>query len=314
MQNKNTESLIVIRNPNSTDAAHVDELEFELKRQDISYVPYETESADTEDNIAAMQYMLPDHEATVISAAGDGTAMQLLNAILRSGKQRSITSGFVNYGGFGDIPHAHNDKRDAVMDVLAAPVTERRPLTIDVNGEYWRDAPAYMTLGFTALAAMKFDTPESRQMMKSGPQLLKRPKSILQLGQSYFEHSGTHLPPFRIDDDAQVNHRATDIIVANNPYVGGIIKLPDSHYDTPYFGRRADIDVSRIAPNIPFGLKALAGYAPFVRAETLRIAFECASRVPIQTEGETAYLDDVRDIFVYKDPAKALRILHPRGA
>lgn len=314
MSHKNREPLIIIHNPNSTDAAHFDELAYDLKQNDISYVDYETKSPDTEENIAHMQELLPDHGATVISAAGDGTAMQIMNAILRSRRQGNTTLGLVNYGGFSDLSHAHNDKRTTVMDVLQAPAIERQPLTVEVNGEYWRDAPAYVSLGFTALAAMEFGTPKSRRAMQQAPGFLKRPKSILQLGESYFEHHGVKLPSLRIDDEAEYRTELTDIMVANNPVIGGIIKLPENHYDTSHFGVRTDLDVSKILPNIPFGLQALAGRAPFSRAETLRITFERTAAVPIQTEGETAYLEEVHDIFVYKNPAKALRMLHPRGA
>lgn len=323
MSRQQFESVAIIRNPNSTGAARSDEVLTTLDRYGIAHTDFMTSSPDTEQNIAELQEFtgsLPDNSA-VISAAGDGTAMQLVNAVARNriaeretGKpEKQVTLGFMPYGGFGDIDHAHNAHGDTILDVLDAPTVTRRPLTVEVDGEYWRHVPAYFSLGFTALAAASFGEPLSREKMQRTPAALKRARQVLQLGQAYFHYRDQRLPRFMVNGDSQIHERSTDIIVANNSYIGGMIKPTERYYDGPSFGYRADIDVSRILPNVPFGLQALAGRAPFERATELRIAFERAADLTLHNEGETELRSGVNEIFVYKNPADAIRTLHPRS-
>ena len=76
------------------------------------------------------------------------------------------------------------------------------------------------------------------------------------------------------------------------------------------FGFRTN-NVSSIMPNIPFGLRALAGRAPAHPTDHLTVYFEQPSTVPFQTEGEYDELHDITELFVYKDPAKVLHLLRP---
>lgn len=308
MQNKKSEQLIIIQNPNSTRADKIDQKVFvPLDAQGIPYEIYHTESADTEQNIADMQEQIP-RDATVIIAAGDGTAMQAVNASLRG--QKDWTLGFVPLGNFNDNAHSHARRHDSVLDLLGAPEIATNPLAIEVDGEYWRHAPAYMTIGWTALAASQFGDSESRKAMKDAPAALKLVKSLGQLAGNYFHNRRTLLPPFEANGAYQAS--TTDVLAINSPYVGGIVRSQDSYFDKSYFGSRTDINVGRILPNIPFGLRAIAGHTPSDRVDSLHLTFEEVSHVPVQTEGEFEWLD-AKDIFVYKNPADVVRVLHPKG-
>lgn len=327
MANKNTEPVAIIRNPNSTGAARSGEALTTLDQHGIAYTDFMTSSPDTEQNIGEIQEFLRSlpgddkQETKLISAAGDGTAMQIMNAILRNRAEdrqkgrteQAITFGALGYGGFGDIDHAHDIHGTDIMDLLEAPTVGRYPLSVEVNGEPWRHVPAYFSLGFTALAAAEFAAPESREMMQRTPRALKRARQVQQLGQSYFKYRGLHLPAFTVNDDPHVYDASTDIIVANNSYIGGLIKPADSYYDKPYFGYRADIDVSRIVPNLKFGVDALLGRAQFERTETMRIVFEQAASLQLHNEGEVEERENVQTIFIYKNPADVIKTLHPRA-
>lgn len=328
MAYKNTEPIAIIRNPNSTDAAHSGEALEQLDRHGVAHIDFMTSSADFEQNVGEIREFLGsfpktiEKETTVISVAGDGTAAQVANAILQNrtaerqaGKPETpVRIGFLGYGGFGDIDHAHDVHGHDIMEVLDAPTVDRYPLSVEVNGKLARHALAYVTLGFTARAADQFATPESRTMMQRTPGVLKRARQVQQLGQSYFKYNSLHLPAFMVNDEPHVYDASTDIIIANNPYVGGMIKPADTYYDKSYFGYRADLDVSRINfPNLKFGIDALLGRAQFERTETMRIAFEQAANVLLHNEGEVEEHKNVQTIFVYKNPADVIKTLHPRG-
>lgn len=310
MRNKNTEKLIIVQNPTSTRAEDIDKKVFApLHQHDISYEVYHTQYRDTEDNIAAMREVIPDN-STVINAAGDGTAMQLVNAALRD--RKDITFGFVPLGNFNDIARTHADRNQTVLDILDAPTTPLRPLTIERDGEYWRHAPAYMTMGWTALAASEFGSVDSREAMQDAPRSLKLAKSLAQLAGNYFTHRDTKLPAFQINN-GHCFEDSTDILAVNNPRVGNIVRSNEFYPSQNYFGMRADIDVSKIFPNIPFGLRAISGYTPLERAEQMSINFlDQAAEVPVQTEGEFEWVR-AREIFVYKNPNDILQVLHPKG-
>ena len=328
MANKNSEPIAIIRNPNSTGAAHSSEVLSTLNHHGIVYTDFMTSSPDTEQNIGEIQDFLrslprdENQETKLVSVAGDGTAMQIMNAILRNRTEdrqkgrpeQAITFGALGYGGFGDIDHAHDKNAHDIMGLLSAPTVDRYPLSVEVNGELWRHVPAYFSLGFTALAAAGFATPESREMMQRTPQKLKRARQVQQLGKSYFKYKHLYLPSFTINDDPYAYDTSTDIIVANNSYIGGMIKPADTYYDKPYFGYRADIDVSHVnLQNVKFGVDALLGRAQFERTETMRIAFEQAASLQLHNEGEVEEHKDVRTIFIYKNPADVIKTLHPRG-
>lgn len=311
MQNKNTDRLIIVQNPNSTLADDIEaEVFAPLDRHDIPYEVYHTESVDTEENIAAMREYLSDKSrSTIVGAAGDGTAMQLINAAMRD--RKDITLGFVPLGNFNDIARTHAGRGHTALDIINAPTIAHRPLKIELDGEYWRHAPAYLTLGWTALAASEFGDARSREAMQGAPRPLKLVKSLAQLAGSYFENRHTMLPPFRVNGDASVYEHSTDVLAINSPRVGNIVRSPEEHYLGAHFGMRADIDVSRILPNIPFGLQAIAGQAPLHRASHMRIVFDRVSTVPAQTEGEFQWIE-AKEIFVHKNPHDVLRILHPK--
>jgi hypothetical protein len=307
MQNKHTERLIIVQNPNSTRANKIDEKVFgPLEARGIPYEVYHTQYADTDDNIEAMQQDIPAG-ATVVTAAGDGTAMQLVNASLRASKDWTL--GFVPLGNFNDHANTHASRRHSVVGIIEAPTVEMRPLTIEVDGEYWRHAPSYMTIGWSALAASQFGDNESRQAMKDTPTALKLAKSLGQLAGNYFQNRSTTLPSF--EANGMYREDMTDIMVVNGPRVAGVIRSQDTYYDKPYFGAKTDVDVSRILPNIPFGFQAIAGYTPLDRVEGMRLAFSEAAKIPVQTEGEFEWLT-AKDIFVYKRPNDVINVLHPK--
>lgn len=300
-----SERIVLVQNPNSTRAEQVQAGVINpLHAADIDFVGFVTKHPNTEDNISDMRDFFRDGD-TILSAAGDGTGMQVANAVLREGHNQTRI-GYLGYGNFNDL--AHGQRSPLPLLSPNAQSVENHPLTLQVNGEYWRDAPAYMTMGFTAVAASQFGNTETRQNMRDMPEWAKLAASMGQLGMTYFKERSTYLPPFSTSTSPLVRRAVTDVLAINSRTVGRIIKSQPDYPATDMFGYRTN-DVSTILKNLPFGLLSLAGHAPASQVRELRLSFESPSTVPVQTEGEFARLKDVSELFVYKDPAKVLNLL-----
>ena len=308
MRNKNTEPIIVIENPGSTRHTHFeDKVLLPLLHAGYDVGVHTTTSADYATNIDKMIDTIPS-EATVLSASGDGVSEQVTNAAVLGDKAWKI--GYLPFGNFNDLANAHMSRGQDVLDVVAAPTVDVHPLTIDVNDEFWRIAPGYMTMGLTARIAAEFASGKSRESMRSS-HVTRVAKRLGQAAGDYRKFSREKLPAFSINGEATIRD-STDIAVANTPIVAGIIRPRDPYYDTDYFGARADLNMANILEAVTFGTQSLIGRSPLKRMQQLHIAFERAATVPVQTDGEYAELTDVHDIFVYKNPHTVVRVLHPK--
>ena len=298
------ERIVVVHNPNSTRANKVHSGVFNrLDEHDISYVTHATNYPDAEANIADMQQTFRNGD-TVLSVGGDGTAMQVANGVLRN-QHADTAIGVLGYGNFRDLGKEQDPLK--LLDESAR-VAAVHPLTIEVNDTYLRDAPGYMSLGFTALIASRFGTKSSRERLKAMPEWTKLLASIGQVGLDYFALRNQKIPAFHTDLSPTVEHAATDLFALNSPQAGSVIRSATDYGRESYFGFRTN-NVSSVLPNIPFGIQALLGHAPARTVEELTIHFEEPSTVPFQTEGEFVELTDVNKLFIYKDPAKTLRML-----
>lgn len=303
------EPLVVITNPHSTSASRTQrEVHDVLDYVRVRYIPVETRFPQANDNIRDIEDRLPDW-ARVISAAGDGTAEQVANAAL---DKPGIKIGVLPYGNYNDTAHAHIDKIQGVLDLIYAEHTvDRHPVSLDVDGVHETHAFSYMTLGLLARIAAGFDDKRSRERMQSADRLERVMRRYGQAALDYWRNRNYTLPDFSVDG-RKVEHSTTDITIANNPHVAGLLHLPDTYFDKPYFGVRTDLTITRPRDILGFGIPALRGRDVLDRATQMRIVFEAvAQSVPIQVGGEYKALEDVHELFFYKDTSKKVTYLHP---
>ena len=99
----------------------------------IAYDTITTRFSQAEDNIKDLADHLP-HDAHIISAAGDGTSTQVVNAGLRAELDGAVYS-FIGYGNCNDLARG---QRDPLLLLQANRHTIiHQPLSIEVNGEPW---------------------------------------------------------------------------------------------------------------------------------------------------------------------------------
>jgi hypothetical protein len=296
------ERLVVVLNPNSTRAKRVQSGVLDrLNDSGHTHDTLITKYPDTEANIDTMLEFFRNGD-TILTAAGDGTAMQAMNAVLRTNLENTRI-GPLGYGNFQDIGREQDP-----LKLLSTEPIAWNPMTLKVNGDYFRHAPAYATFGLTALAASKFGGQSSRNHMRHTPDKLRLLSSIGQLGIDYFALRRHKLPPFTTNLNNKQQNIATDIFAINSPRAGRIIRLEEDYSASNDFGFHIS-DLSRIWPNVPFGIQASTGHAPTTPMQELIIRFEEPSTIPLQTEGEFAIPSEVEAISIHKDPTDVLRVL-----
>ncbi len=156
------ERIVIVHNPNSTRAAKIQKGVLDrLDDHGVPYVDHPTQYPEAEANIADVQETLRDGD-TVLSVGGDGTSMQVTNSVVRN-KHSKTTVGVLGYGNFRDLGKEQDPLK--LLD-SSAEVTTLHPLTIEVNDKYLRDAPGYMSLGFTALIADQFGSKKLARALK----------------------------------------------------------------------------------------------------------------------------------------------------
>lgn len=297
--------LVVVHNPNSTGAARaVDEVIKPLYDNSVDFTLFETQHSDTEANIADMRKVFQRGDRAIVTG-GDGTKMQAMNAVCRE-QLTDIQFGLLPYGNYNDLADKHLDIHQIINQrYTTSPLS---PMTIDVNGEYYRHAPSYLTLGFTALAASRFSSEDTREIIKRLPLHLRKLANIAELAISYLQMSREKLPTFHTSESDIVRSAVTDILLLNSKRAGGIIRSHPNYAQEDFFGYH-EANVTNIFASLPFGLSALAGHAIADPRRETRITFERPSTVPLQSEGEFMELHDVSEIFVYKNPKDVLTIM-----
>ena len=306
----NLETIHIVSNEKSTRSDLQHRLIYEpLKAAGKEFQIHVTGSADFDTNVAQLIEEIPEG-ATVITAGGDGTAAQMANASILGGLDVLLAPA--KLGNFNDQAKERQDDEDTIIDLLHGEVVMTRPIRFEVDGEYFRHAAGYGSIGWAALAAGEFSKPEVRKKIRNTPEKLKLPRSLGHVARHYFANRNDFLTPFSVNG-GPLQSRSTDILAVNNKRVARVVKTEEDYALQPYFGFRADIDVSRIGPNLPFIRDALDGRAPLDRAESMHILFEEIATLAIQTDGEFTILE-AQSVFAYKHPDDVVRVLHSRSS
>ena len=299
--------LVIVQNPYSTRHREVQAGVFD--RLDTAGIPYDTITtrfSQAKDNIKYLADRLPD-DAHIISAAGDGTSTQVVNAGLRAELDGAMYS-FIGYGNCNDLARGQRDPLPLLQANRHTII--HQPLSIEVNGDSWRYAPGYMTLGLTALIASGFASTASRERMRRTPPHTKLVRSMGQVATTYLRAHDTYLPPFTTNLSADEQVGLTDVMMINSQCMGRLIRSSIDYPQTDFFGYH-QADFSSGWKNIPFACSAIAGHTPAERITEITLTFCEPATILAQTEGEHGALPAVSTIRAYKDPAKAIRVVRP---
>ena len=157
---------------------------------------YELKPTNVDDNAKALSKLINDGDL-VVAVGGDGTAAVAANGIMLSEKDATFSA--LGYGNFNDVARMLKTKRpveyggefvggiiDIVRKFEAGQTAEIYPLEATVDGEHWRYATSYITLGLFATSVEVFEKGKVRQALKTGKKHFSY--SLWQLVKWYFRH------------------------------------------------------------------------------------------------------------------------------
>ena len=290
--------LVIAHNPHSARAKEVQAQVFDrLDAAGYAYETIEVQQAHLDDNVARLVPEIHPHDI-VLSAAGDGSAHAVAHTVMAA-HQPGVELGFLAFGNFNDVPNTFNTKatlRDPVAFLEQARSETIHPVSVYANDQPLRNALLYVTLGWTAKAANRFDDPTLRYKIKNGGAGVL--KSLWRLGLYYLQtRRDSRLAPFHIG--AKAYPQKTDVLIANGPAVARLFKSGKHYYKGDTFLLRV-LDVRWIIPNIPFIIMGLLGRMKGAEVREVTVQFDAPSRVPLQCDGEVVNLEEASTVTIKK--------------
>ena len=308
--------LVIVYNPRSSRAGMVEQevLTPARKLQGWLVGRYEVKATSLERNAEDLAKVLADGDL-VISAGGDGTAAIALNGIMLSGKDVSLS--VMGYGNFNDMARMMKTKRaveygndyvggvtEIIEKYLAGKTGEMYPLEVRVDGEHWRYAGCYVTLGLFAESTAVFDQEKVRLKLreKRGSMVF----SIWQLVKWYFKHRKEDFLPVRelrrIGNEGMAvrpEPGTTDYLAVNSPRVARFMR------GGKYYLRSGEFLSSTGKLGGFFGLmwfmlRSMVRRIPGKKTQKDVLTFGADARVMIQAEGEYQELSGIQKIEIMK--------------
>lgn len=161
--------IIIAYNPRSSKQAKIQKEVIRplMKLQGYQVGKYEVRQMSVNENAEKLAQVLLDGDL-LVSAGGDGTATMALNAAIVS--KKDVTLGVLGYGNFNDFARLLKEKnyQSLVSDFENGKVKKLFPIEAFLDGEHWRYAACYFTVGMFAESTEAFNTPEIRNKLKKG--------------------------------------------------------------------------------------------------------------------------------------------------
>lgn len=299
--------LVLVVNPRSSGFTlvydkiirHIDDLNIPKSQK----TTYEIQPTNPLDNAQKMAKLLQDNDV-IFAAGGDGTAHIATNAAFLSGK-KNLKIKYTGFGNFNDyaLSFSRGDRKHCLRALKEQkPVATLTPMEITINGQFFRYAPLYATIGLTGEMADIFEHPKVRGLVKKSPGRNSRLIMSLSAATRFYFKNRRHktLPPstISVDDKPQTPPKhTTDLVFMNGPRMARIMRSKQNRQDSTTFGFTA-LDSEKLIRNTPFLTKGLFGYIPLTRAKQTEILFETPNRITIQIEGETETLTDIKSLKV----------------
>jgi len=245
---------------------------------------FEVKKAPLEQNARDLAEILMDGDL-VLAIGGDGTATMTLNAIMQS--RKAVTLSSLAYGNFNDLGTmigVQGGVKEVARRYEAGEVRTVYPLEVKIDGEHWRYALGYVTVGMLAASTTVFEEPKVREKLKTGK--TGRFFSIWTLRGWYFKHRRQQiLPDFELNGQKMTG--MTDYLAVNGPQVGGIMKGGDWYAEAGKFGSGAK-RLRWLFGLLKFMFRSMTKGIPLTETEGDVLEFSEPTEVMTQGEGEFA--------------------------
>ncbi len=297
--------LLLVYNPHSSQFCHVKEeiLNHPEYFRGMQLGKYEIKKIGFEKNVENFSKLIRDGDV-VLAAGGDATAAITVNAIMNSKKDARLA--VLPYGNFNDLARTLNTRK--IEEVLANAMQPKKlyPLSIYVDGKFWRYASSYVTIGMTAEVCEIFDQKKIRKEMQKGRKTSVR--SYFHMAAWYFKnrHKKTFLPEFTINGEAAPKG-ASDYAAVSGRSMCRVMKGGEDYLKPKKFRSMAR-KLTSFPKLFDLMVRSIFDRVPGNETGGDILEFLAPATVEIQAEGEYKMFHDIRKIEIRKD-GKCLKII-----
>lgn len=296
--------LLVVYNPNSSNYIHVKDevLNRVTKIKGTMIGKFAIEKTSFEDNMKRLMKVLENGDL-VLAAGGDATAAITANGIMNS--KKDATLAVLPYGNFNDLARTLGTmKFEDISEKSQSGYLY--PLDIIVDGEHWRYATCYVTIGMTAEAVELFDDKKIRKNLQKGHKSSWR--SYIYLAKWYFKnrHKKQFIPDFKLNGKLQPK-KTTDYAAVNGRSMCRVMKGGYDYRIPKKFRSMTDrlANFWRLSKLMTISILARI---PGCETEGDILEFINPATVELQAEGEYRIFKDVKKIEV-KKASKPLKVI-----
>ena len=265
----------------------------------VTFFQYEVAPTDVDNNAEKLAACLMDGDI-LVTLGGDGTATIGVNAAFLSGKK--VRYYTLPFGNFNDI--ARTVRRTRGGEVYG--------LESRVDGEHFRFALCYFTMGMLAESTEVFDEGKIRERLRK-----KRGRlyfSLMVLFKWFMKnHKKRFIPRFRYELDGNRGGvemaGISDVVILNGESMAKLVRGGDYYLNDRFLVRMASLQ--NIFTMCWFMIRGFFMGVKGEKASKFKITFEeevVGGEVEIQAEGEYKKLKNVKNI-EFKKTKEALQIL-----
>ena len=298
--------LLIVYNPNSSRFIDVEKevLAPAKKLQGYLIGKYEVEKTNLETNVTKLSRLIQDGDL-VISAGGDATGIIASNGIIKSGKDATLA--VLPYGNFNDLSRTLGTK--TLTDIFAKTATTQKlyPLEIIVDGNFFRYATCYVTIGMTAEAVELFDEPKTRKKLQKGHKSSWR--SYFYLMSWYFKnrHKKIFIPEFTLNGKKTAK-KISDYCALSGKSMCRVMKGGDDYLKPKVF-RSENCRLTNLWRLIKLMTKSIFIRTPGKPTTGDVLEFTHPATVELQAEGEYKIFKDIATIEIKKGD-KFIKVIH----
>lgn len=297
--------IFLVYNPNSSQYRRVktDILEKTDEFKGFVLGKYAVKKIAFEKNVADFAKLLEDGDF-IVSAGGDATAAIAANAILKS--KKDVTLSVLPYGNFNDLARTLNTWK--LADVLTKKPTIKKlyPLSVYVDGKFWRYATCYATIGMTGEAVEIFDDEKIRKTLQKGHKSSWRSYKDLMFWYFKNRHSKIFLPNLVLNGKKQPK-KTSDYAAVNGRSMCRVMRGGDDFLYPKKFMSLTGTLANLFNLSILM-IKSIVKKVPARKTNGDLLEFTAPTTIEIQAEGEYKVFENVKKIEIKKDadPIKVL--------
>lgn len=278
--------ILIIYNVKSSRAAQVRSKVIEPIRAKTGVMvgKYSLRATSLEENAKRLAEMIVDGDEVVV-AGGDGTVAVALNGAIHSGSDIELLA--LPYGNFDDMARAFREEGGKKW----------YPLEIKVNGEHFRYAGGYFSMGMFAESTKIFDEKgEREELQRRGGGLVY---SIVKLAEWYFWRREKRVLPVGKVNGVEWSGRLTDYLAVNTGTVAKVMKTKGYGTEKKRFYRSMG-ELKGFWGLMWYMMRSIWRRMPGEETDGETIEFEAPVTIAVQTDGEYCKLSGVERIEIKK--------------